>query len=340
MQRHWRYFVATAVAVTINSTACQMDPVAFDDSAEHPSPFDDLPRIAASLGGASARSPVDPTRPRFRLDFSVSGTMTPNASVTVTLSGEAVESFSRGTVAIMLPTMAAMANVSAGSKLDYPIDQKYPVMRSYSLPAMSSGDTWQRSFAVTLPAKGYYSLSAKVDTNVPASERDGWVMDDNLYYRRWMLVTDAGGHLTRRFDESVFTDNTIAPVPGPFRKKARHQTAAAAYGGGMAYSMAPVRKKVTYDEDAPKAAKDADAFATLYQGSGPDVEQVATYHRTVASNGIVTFPCPGTGHWLEGGVSLPVTAEVNAGTLIVPGRLSPSRSPRARRTTPRRAASS
>ena len=323
MQKHWRYTVATAAAAIL-TTACQMDPVAFGDSAEHPSPFDDLPEVAASSAGASVPRLVDPTRPRFRIAFSVvEATLTPGASTAVTLHGEAVEDLTGGTVTVTLPTMAAMANVTAGAKPYYPTGQSYPVAGKWTLPAMSAGDTWQNSVAVPLPAKaGYYHLSVEIDTDVAAGKRDAFVNDEDIFYERWILVTADGGRLTTGLDPSAFASDSIAPAAGPFRNKARYGggAAAAAYGdfGVMYSSSGPVRKNIVYNTGGGRstAAVGANAFAALYQGSGPDIELVASYSRTVPASGIVSFPCPPSGHWLEGGVSLPATGEVAAGTLI------------------------
>lgn len=310
------YRVSVAAAGFLLSAACYDDPVALTES-EQPT-FEEVPMetAASAVGSNSVRTVVDPTRPRFRIGFDVVGALSPNATITLTLQGEAVEEISSGKVSVVLPTMASMEYNGTGERPYYPINQKFPVVHSWTLPAMSAGGTWQRSFSLTLPANGYYELSVKVDTNAPASARDPWVMDKDMYFKRWMLVTESGGRLTKRFEQSVFPNDSIAPVPGPFRKKARFRTPTSGYSMAAYSSSAPVRKNVTYNEDAPVAAQEAHAFAGLYQGSGSDVELVANYSRTVPASGIVSFPCPATGHWLEGGVSLPATSEVAGGTLI------------------------
>lgn len=296
------------------SAACYDDPVALNES-EQPT-FEEVPmETAASMGGSSSIEIVDNTRPRFRVGFSVQGALSPNATLTLTLRGEAVEQISNGTVTVVLPTMASMEYNGTGTRPYYPVGQSYPVVSSWTLPAMAAGDTWQRSFVLTLPGNGYYHLAVAVNTNAPEGALDFYVTDEDLYFERWMLVTDTGGRLTLGFDESVFPDG-IAPVPGPFRNKAGQgnatsQAAAADAGMGM-YGNNPVSLSITYlgTNWTVTAAVGAYVNATLWEGSGSDVDQVRTYTATVGSSGIVTFPCPGSGQWLSGAVRLRGTSEI------------------------------
>ena len=310
--------VLIAAAGIALSAACYDDPVALTES-EQPSPFDDLPQVAASSGASSGITVFDNFRPRFKVDFSVSGAMTPGATVTMTLAGEAVENLAEGTVTVVLPTMASMDHAGPNKRPNYPAGQSLPVVRSYSLRAMSAGDTWRQTFSVTLPGDaGYYHLAVAVTATAPATAAaDPFVVGDDLYFERWMLVKDAGGRLTMGFDESVFSSG-IAPIPGPLRAKAGRNTAGAAAAMttdgdfGVMYSSSPVRLNVTYLglTWTVTAARRAIVTGVLWEGSGSDVEQVASYTRTVGSSGIVSFPCPSTGQWLSGSAHLPGDASV------------------------------
>jgi len=310
--------VSIAAAGFLLSAACYDDPVALTES-EHPSPVEEVPmETAASSVGTSGITVFDNFQPRFKVDFSVSGSMTPNSTVTVTLAGEAVEDLTGGTVTVILPTMASMDYAGADKRPYYPAGQSLPVVRSWTLQAMSAGDTWQQSFSVVLPGEGYYHLAVAVDANAPVGADDPYVVGEDLYFERWMLVLATGGRLTTGFDESLFAEG-IAPVPGPFRNKVGHRTtgtgATAAADGdfGMMYSSSsPVRLSVTYLglTWTVTAAQGARVNATLWEGSGPDVEQVRTYTATVGSTGIVTFPCPASNQWLSGVIRLPGNASV------------------------------
>jgi len=293
--------------------ACHDNPVALNQS-EHPSPFNVVPMEKAASGSGSSSVPtvVDHTRPRFKLDFSVTGAMTPNASVTVTLLGEAVEKVaSGGTVTVTLPTMAGATHAGAGKRPYYPIGRSFPVTSNWTLSAMEPGDTWQRSFAVTLPAKGYYHLLVKVDTDAPAGELNDPYVNDDVHFERWMLVTDTGGRLTLDFDDSVFAEGS-APMPGPFINKIgqRGASRAAAADVGMD-SDDYVYMSVTY-ADNNRDVPAVDAYAHVAQWHDHDHtdgpwNQQAAY---VTATGIVAFTCPPAGYHLEGGVDLPSTAHI------------------------------
>lgn len=313
--------VLIAAAGFLLSAACYDDPVALNES-EQPT-FEEVPmETAASMGGSSSIEVVDNTRSRFRVGFSVEGALSPNATITLTLQGEAVEQISNGTVTVVLPTMAGMTPNRMDQRPHHPVGQSFPVVSNWTLPAMAAGDTWQRSFVVTLPGNGYYHVAVEVDTNAPAGDRDPFVDDEDLYFERWMLVTDTGGRLTLGFDESVFTDTTIAPVPGPFRKKAGQGNAtshAAAADGGMAMAMGsgdPVSLSVVYVGNNGRfvAAVGAYVHATLWTGVGADKEAVASYSAYVGTSGLVSFPCPPSGHYLTGGIQLPSTVDISAKT--------------------------
>ncbi len=312
MNAHAISRVSITAAGFLLSAACYDDPVALSES-EQPSPFEEVPmETAASSGGSIAIEIVDNTRPRFKVDFSVTGAMTPNTTVTMTLAGEAVEALTGGTVTVILPTMAAMTYADTDKRPYYPAGQSLPVVHSWTLRGMAAGDTWQQSFSVTLPDEGYYHLAVAVDTNAPAGGRDFYVVDTDLYFERWMLVKDTGGRLTLGFDDSVFADG-IAPVPGPFRNKVGHRSTGQAASADVGMdSDDDVRLSVTYlgTNWTVTAAAGAYVNATLWEGNGPDVDQVGSYTATVGSSGIVTFPCPASGQWLSGAIRLPGNSDV------------------------------
>lgn len=293
--------------------ACHDNPVALNES-EHPPPFSAVPmeRAASGGGSSSVSTVVDHTRPRFKIDFSVTGAMTPNASVTVTLLGQAVEKVaSGGTVTVTLPTMAGATHAGAGKRPYYPIGQSFPVTGNWTLSAMEPGDTWQRSFAVTLPPKGYYHLSVSVDTEAPAGELSNPYVNDDVHFERWMLVTDTGGRLTLDFDDSVFATG-VAPMPGPFINKIGQRGASqAAAADAVMDSDDYVYMSVTYvDKNRDLAAVGAYAHAAQWHDhdhtDGPWNQQAAY----VSSSGVIAFTCPPTGYHLEGAVDLPSTAHI------------------------------
>jgi len=306
--------VLIAAAGFLLSAACYDDPVALNES-ERPSPLEEAPlATAASSGGSSSvRTVVDPTRPRFSVGFSVNGALTPNSSISVTLQGTAVEKVAGGTVTVTLPTMAAMDHVGADKRPSYPIGRSYPVVSRWTLSAMEPGHTWQRSFSVTLPGKGYYHLTVDVDTNAPADEPFNPYVSDDVHFERWMLVTPTGGHLTRGFDDSVFADS-VAPMPGPFRNKAGRGAAAsqaAADGGVGMDSDDYVYMRAFYPNNGVPAPA-IGGYAHVAEWHDHDHTDGPWNHEsaTVGSSGIVRFSCPRPGYHLEGAVDLPSTAHV------------------------------
>lgn len=281
---------------------------------EHPSPLDEPPReMAASTGGLSAIAVVDHTRPRLKLDVSATGALTPNARITVTLHGSAVEEIAGGTVTVTLPTMAAMDHAGADKRPSYPIGRSYPVASQWTLPAMETGDTWQRSFPVTLPGEGYYHLTVDVDTRAPAGELSSPYVSDDIHVERWMLVTPTGGRVMRGFDDSVFADS-VALMPGPFRNKAGRggvASQAASDGGLGMYSGGYVYMRAFYPNNG-WAAPAIGGYAHVSEWHNQDRTDGPYNHQsaTVGSSGIVRFRCPPPGYHLEGAVDLPSTVHV------------------------------
>ena len=312
--------VLIAAAGFLLSAACYDDPVALNES-EQPT-LEEVPmETPSSMVGSSSIELVDNTRPRFRVGLSVEGALSPKATISLTLRGEAVERISNGTVTVVLPTMAGMTPNRRDQRPHHPVGQSFPVASNWTLPAMEPGDTWQRSFVVTLPGNGYYRVAVEVDTNGPVGDRDPYVDDEDLYFERWMLVTDTGGRLTLGFDESVFTDTTIAAVPGPFRKRAGQGNAtsqAAAADAGMAMSSGdPVSLSVVYAGNGRFiAAVGAYVHATLWTGFGADKDALVSYSARVGDSGVVSFPCPPSGHYLTGGIQLESTVDINGNTFV------------------------
>ena len=308
--------ISITATVIMLMAACHDDPVALNEP-ERPSILDHPPmELAASSGGSSAIPAVDHTRPRFKLDISVVGALTPNASIAVTLQGRAVEKVAGGSVTVTLPTMAGMEYAGAGRRPYYPVGRSFPVEREWTLSSMEPGDTWQRSFTITLPERGYYDLSVFADTEAPAGELRNPYVSDDVQYERWMLVTDGGGRLTPEFDENVFADG-VAPVPGPFHDKIGRGGSvgqAAADGGdgtGMDSDDYVYMNAVYVRNGVNTAAVGAYAHAAEWHNhdhtDGPWNQQAAT----VGPSGIVRFECPRPGFHLEGAVNLPSTAHIN-----------------------------
>ena len=234
MQKYWSYFLATDGGPSFSRRpAKQMIPRRSPMSTRNHL-HEDLPiETVASSGRFSGVTLSDNTRPRFRINVSTSSALTPGASITVTLQGEAVEKIASGTVSVRLPTMASMDYAGANKRPYYPAGQSLPVVRKWALSAMNPGDTWSQSFTVSLPPeKGYYDLLVDADIDAPGDARVNPFVIDELQYERWMLVTDVGGGGSMTglgFDESAFADS-IAPVPGPFRIKASRRGATGADG--------------------------------------------------------------------------------------------------------------
>ena len=311
MQKCSKYSLVIAAAIL---TACQFDTVALDDSAERPNPLDELPQVAASSsGGFSSTAVIDNTRPRFRVGISSSGALTPGASVTVTLHGEAVERVPGGLVSVILPTMASMDHAGAGKRPYLPAGQGFPIANRWTLSAMSPGDTWRQSFTLTLPAEeGYYDFVVAAD--IHANREENPFVDNQVQFERWMLVktSGGGGHMGIGFDESVFADG-IAPVPGPFRDKAKAR-ASSGSTAGVGMDSDDVFLSVKYPGNPGQgmiAAVGAKVKANLYSHGNDGEQLITTYTRTVSSTGIVSFPCPGSNQWYEGWAELQATTDIN-----------------------------
>ena len=321
MQKYWSYFLATAATVIL-STACQADDPA-GLTHEHPHHLhEDLPiETVASSSRFSGVTLSDNTRPRFRINVSTSSALTPGASITVTLQGEAVEKIASGTVSVRLPTMASMDYAGANKRPYYPAGQSLPVVRKWALSAMNPGDTWSQSFTVSLPSeKGYYDLLVDADIDTPGDARVNPFVIDELQYERWMLVTDVGGGGSMTglgFDESAFADS-IAPVPGPFRIKASRrgatgQTASAGVGMDSDDEVTLSLKYPGSSGQGMIAAVGAEVRGNMYNAQG---QHVAAYARIVGTSSYVSFPCPTGDGWMEGSAILPSTVDIHQGTFI------------------------
>ena len=319
--KYWRYSVATAAAVIL-LTACQADdPVAL--TPEHPSPLDEdlLMETAAFSGGSSSGTMIDNTRPRFKIEVSTSNALTPGASITVNLQGEAVEKIASGTVTVRLPTMASMDYAGADKRPYYPAGQSLPVVRKWTLPAMNPGNTWNQWFSISLPSeKGYYDLLVDADVAAPEDAHVNPFVDDELQYERWMLVTDAdgGGSMTGLgFDKSVFADD-IAPVPGPFRIRSSNrattgQTASAGVGMNSDNEVTLSLKYPGTSGQGMIAAVGVEVRANMYNGQG---QHIASYSRVVGTNSRVSFVCPTGSQYMEGSAILPSTVDIHQGTFV------------------------
>ena len=175
---------------------------------------------------------------------------------------------------------------------------------------MEPGDTWQRSFSVTLPPKGYYHLLVEIDTDAPAGELNDPYVHDDVHFERWMLVTDTGGRLTLEFDESVFADS-MAPVPGPFRNKIGRGSAGQAAADDLGMDAGGyVYMRVRYLSGSRRYLPAVGGYAHAAQWHNSDHTD-GPYNRqsaNVGSSGIVAFSCPPAGYHLKGAVDLPSTA--------------------------------
>ena len=216
---------------------------------------------------------------RFRIDFSVaSSELVSNSPITVTISGEAVEDLTGGTVEVTLPTQGETGHAGSGKRPSYPQGQKFPVVVRWQLPAMSAGDTWSRSVSIGSVDSGYYQIAATATTTAPAGKPVALISND-VSREMWMLVNTDGGSVTGVFNEDVIPPG-FAKVPGPFRAegtspvKTPGQTAAYGGGGSVAYSMnSYLWLNVVYMHDNTQhPAKGAIVQSNTIDGNGDEQE--------------------------------------------------------------------
>lgn len=313
MRRYARTLLATGALAVM---ACQDHPV--EVGGDRMEAKDAHAEFAASLAVAADEQEgmaVDPFRPRLGLDARMDGELVPEAMVTLVLEGVANEKLTGGKVRLVLPTTAAMGVAAA---------------KQWDLPTMDAGEAWRQEYSIKLPGEGYYLAEVEVDAAAPADDMSPYVIDAS-HEQIWMFVADAGGRLTRTFDEAVFPDS-ILPQPGPFRTRMRDRTTGASAAGVDASAAATagatgadgtnqdVKLKIVYRHRGTFAAVGGKAQANFVSQS----DTVGRRERLeVPTGGIVAFSCPDEGEWIEGTVKVPSTTEVAADYLI--GRFEANR---------------
>ena len=216
----WPFAALVAVALLCAVVAVCADPTGTASPAGEGRAVEDeggeLAMMAAGSGDADTL--FDPFTPRLALAISTDDELLPNASVTLTVSGEAREAIDGGEVVVTLPTKAAMDYAGEGRQPYYPVGDTLPTEASWRLPRIGAGDTWERTVTVPAAAAGYYMVAATADTHGPQSNL-GPFLSDGSYTQAWMFVSNTDGQLTTVFEDSLFPEG-VRPVPGPFMTEA------------------------------------------------------------------------------------------------------------------------
>ena len=291
-----------------------------DDLTEAPtSPAVETGRAAgghplAAMAGEPATEEADtptaalehPTDDRLRLTISTTSSLRPNTAVELTIRGVAREAIDGGEVVLALPTRAIMDH-----ELDTGVPE-VPAKARWDLPAMDSGDTWERTYTVPGEAAGYYGAMANAYTHGPNG--GPWLFDD-VSRSAWMFVSETDGKLTRFFEDSVFPEG-ILPVPGPATADdtltSRPETRFTPH-----WHRDSVFVKVFYYASWRQGIKPAVAMG-LYAHEYREDRKVRRNRQQGLTNehGIVAFGCPPEGWHLEGWGSLPETSYVTGKRVI------------------------
>lgn len=154
------------VVVAVSSCVDQPDPVSIDPSEVTPAAE---PGTAAMAMAEDVPVITDPFRHRLDASFSVSSSsLVPGSPITMTLSGTATSAISGASVRVVMPTLAAMQYAGTGKRPDYGMGGGgFPTVASWTLPAMSAGQSFTRTVAVGAMERGYYQVVALIDAQGP-----------------------------------------------------------------------------------------------------------------------------------------------------------------------------
>ncbi|MDE2975127.1 MAG: hypothetical protein OXU64_10505 [Gemmatimonadota bacterium] len=200
--RNRRIVLALAFSLAAPA-ACEREPPTAAAPPAVEAPDSGGHRLAAIEEGVFD-SIVHPARGRIALTITTTDPLLPNADVELDIRGVAQARIDSGEVVLTLTTKALMDHAGTGHP-------DLPAEASWDLPAMDSGDTWERSHAVSGEEAGYYRVMANAHARGP----DGgpWLFDE-AYRQAWMYVSETNGQLTRLFEDSVFPDS-VHPAAGP-----------------------------------------------------------------------------------------------------------------------------
>ena len=309
----------TAVGI-LAVAACYDDPLAVDVPLEGDQASEESLTAAQDSRGTASQSAViiDPFQTRLSLDFVAETALSPGTAIVVRLNGTANEAITGGEIIVTMPTQAGMAHVAAGKRPAFPANTSLPTAARWELPAMSAGDSWSRTVTVGTLAAGAYNLAVEVNADGPATKLGPYLVDDD-YREAWMLVATGGGSLTRLFDKDSFADS-IAPIPGPFRKKPSFNASSGTASDADQSADSdddPIYLNVTYLNVTYRAAEGSYIFGNMISATDPDdTYPVQSQSHIVPSSGIVAFPCPNSNLYWTGAASLPSTAEVNGAGFV------------------------
>jgi hypothetical protein len=306
-----------ALALSLLLVACENrhDPVAVVSAREEA--VTEVENRAPGLDGQAIDPIIDPFTPRLMLNIVAETSLSPKSEIVLRLEAVAAGPITSGQVSAMLPTQRP----ASGAKI--------PVVASWTLPVMVTGDTWKQRLVVgSVEDEGVYQATIDVFAQGPDAELGPYLLD-NAATHSWMYVKGRGGSLLSVFDDSQVAAN-FAPQPGPFR--ARGDIAAPPDGSGAALpdgggSVASwdsdddnvvTVEVVHYDSLEYHAAEGAKINGVMVSNNDEDIDdedETETYDRTVPEDGYVTFPCPSSNHYLAGSVNVPVTEEVTGASL-------------------------
>lgn len=314
MSKHREYLLIFAGLVLatscVDTPVSVVDPVSIDDGPLIES-ADGLPVHQAQNNGTVGKHPLA----RLVISFKIVGELSPKTPITVQLEGVATADITSGEVELALPTFAAMTRAGPGKSLKYVPNEKAPVVARWTLPKdMQAGDSWKQSVQIGgIAEEGYYQVTAFARTE--GTFRKPY---DHAFHEAWLYVVDGGGQVTKVFDESVFPDHAI-PQPGPFEDWIGQGTSGDTQGMATANAVAAGSSRpstftvffFTQDANGNDVGMKGASVRAEYIERG---QHVTTITRTVPTNGIVTFPCPGYAEQhVSGRVRNTTTTEINGG---------------------------
>ena len=164
------------------------------------------------LDGEAVDPIIDPFTPRLRLNIVAETGLSPKSEIVLRLEAVAAAPITSGQVSAMLPTQRPASSA------------KVPVVASWTLPGMATGDTWKQRVVVgSVENEGVYQATIDVSAQGPDTELGPYLLD-NAATHRGMYVKGRGGSLMSVFDDSQIAEN-FAPQPGPSRARPHGITA-------------------------------------------------------------------------------------------------------------------
>lgn len=291
-------------AISLAFAGCQDSPSRqrFELPTQAGSDVDLQANLLSGVQGGSVHN----DRPRIGAEIALTGSLRPETYLVVTVTAKANEETFGGVLRVTLPEVEAVRFADQGRPPLYPLGVAVPAAGEWRLGGMSKGAQVVRPVAVSFPTEGYYRICVTTHAQGPGDIDVGRYLFDDGYVEVWVLVTNAGGKVTRVFEPALLP-NDVVRQPGPFVRKSSTRPQEASIVALLRPLASLVKLAVQssdsvylqaryYDGTQYRPAVGATLYARMYDPRnrvylGPQES------KTVPANGIVSLWCPSSFEW-------------------------------------------